>query len=126
VNQPTRSKSFLDKIFTNISDYYSTKIIPAVDSSDHFTVIMLPTNKNYSTRNHHITVNVRSNSTNDKNLLAHTLIHHNWQILEELEHIDSKVAYFKSSVTAYLTFYLPILTIIRFVNDKAWVADQFW
>jgi hypothetical protein len=125
VNQPTRGKSVLDKIFTNISDWYSTKIIPAVGSSDHCSVIMLPADMNYSTRNHHITVNVRSNSTNGKNLLAHALIHHDWQTPEELEDIDSKVAYFNSSVTAYLDFYLPIRTISRCINDKPWVADQF-
>jgi hypothetical protein len=57
--------------------------------------------------------------------LTHALIHDDWQILEELEDINSKVAYFNSSVIAYLDFYLPIRTISRCINNKPWVTDQF-
>lgn len=76
VNKPTRSETALDRIFTDIPDWYSTEIIPAVGIFNRCSVILLPTDNNRSVRNRHITVNVHSNSTNGKSLLAYALIHH--------------------------------------------------
>lgn len=42
VRRPTRGKSTLDKIYTNVSDWYETPIIaPNIASSDHCTIVWL-------------------------------------------------------------------------------------
>jgi hypothetical protein len=75
VNRPTRGRATLDKIFTNISDWFMEPIIiPSIASSDHCAVILLPTDDKPATMtNHRIKVEIQSNNRNGKNLLANAL-----------------------------------------------------
>ena len=126
VNVPTRGEVTLDKIYTNIPDWYLEPFtIPNIVSSDHCAVSLFPLNNKPQASCDRITVTVRSNSTNGKNLLAHALFNLNWNMLEAIDDIDSKVAYFNSCVTALLDFYLPVHVEKRRADNKPWITDQF-
>ena len=71
VNTTTRGKATLDKIYTNISNwYFSPNTVPNIGSSDHCGIILLPTDKKPTLGNDHINITVRSNSANGKNPLV--------------------------------------------------------
>jgi hypothetical protein len=125
VSEPTRGKATLDKIYTNIADWYQRPItIPNVASSDHCGIVLCPANQKTSHEGY-VNVAIRSKSSNGKNLLAHALYNYNWSTLEAIGDLDSKVAYFNSSVIALLDFYLPVHQVKRHSSDKPWITDQF-
>jgi hypothetical protein len=99
--------------------------IPNIASSDHCTVLLYPLNNKPQTSCDRIAVTVRSNSTNGKHLLAHALLNFKWNMLEAIDDIDSKVAYFNSCVTTLLDFFLPVHIEERRTDDKPWITDQF-
>ena len=97
VSEPTRGKATLDKIYTNIADWYEKPItIPNVASSDHCGIVLCPVNQQTTTVDDYVNVAVRSKSSNGKNLLAHALHNFNWSALETIDDLDSKVAYFNN------------------------------
>ena len=72
VSGPTRGKATLDKIYTNIADWYQKPIIiPNIASSDHCGVVLRPTRvKTIACDCVHVAV--RSKSSNGKNLPSTT------------------------------------------------------
>ena len=126
VCEPTRGRSTLDKIYTNIADWYERPVtIPNIASSDHCGIVLCPANHRTTAVDEYVTVTVRSKSSNGKNLLAHALYNCNWSTLETIDDIDSKVAFFNNSVIALLDFYLPVHQVKRHSSDKPWITDQF-
>ena len=78
VCEPTRGKATLDKIYTNIADWYERPItIPNIASSDHCGIVLRPANHKTIAVDTYINVAVRSKSSNGKNLLAHALYKYN-------------------------------------------------
>ena len=126
VSEPTRGKATLDKIYTNIADWYQRPItIPNVASSDHCGIVLCPVNQKTTAVDDYAIVAVRSKSSNGKNLLAHALCNVNWNALETIDDFDSKVAYFNNCVIALLDFYLPVHYVKHHSTDKPWITDQF-
>ena len=126
VSETTRGKATLDKIYTNIADWYQRPItIPNVASSDHCGIVLCPVNQKTTAVDDYAIVAVRSKSSNGKNLLAHALCNVNWNALETIDDLDSKVAYFNNCVIALLDFYLPVHYVKHHSTDKPWITDQF-
>jgi hypothetical protein len=126
VTRATRGKRILDKIFTNIYDWYAEPVvIPAIASSDHCAIVLSPKALKAVGGSHRINVIQRSNSSNGRNLLAHALANYDWQPLYLLDSIDAKVDYFNETVKTLLDVHLPLYCTVRCINDKPWVTTEF-
>jgi len=125
VTSATRGSAILDKIYTNVADWYLPPIIlPNTAGSDHNTVLAVPVNNNVK-RGSLTTVVVRSNNTSSKNLLAHALKSVNWQPLYRMTDVESMTAFFYSTVTSLVDKYLPERVIVRHSTNKPWVTEEF-
>lgn len=122
----TRGKRTLDKIFTNISQWYAEPtIMPAIATSDHCTIVWAATTTKAIGGSRRVNVTLRSNNSNGRNLLAHALAEYDWQIMHAMDDIDGKVAYFNDVIMKLLNTYLPLYTVVRCANDKPWVTTEF-
>lgn len=126
VTRATRGKKILDKIFTNVSEWYGEPVvIPAIALSDHRAIVLSPKALKAVGGSRRINVTKRSNSSNGRNLLASALVHHDWQPLYSFDNIDTKVDYFNESVKTLLDVHLPLYDTVCCVNDKPWVTAEF-
>ena len=91
----TRGQATLDKIYTNIHNWYFEPVtIPYIASSDHCAIVLYPLNKKPSAGDESNTVLRRTNSANGRHLLPLSLLNFNWQILYQTDDVDSKANYF--------------------------------
>ena len=121
VKVTTRKAVTLDKIYTNIGDWYSKPVSePGIANSDHQAIIVTPI-----LGGHPITASVRSKDHNSKILLAHHLAKFDWSLLYEMSSTESMVEYFYHVTTSLLDYYLPVYEVKRYSTDKPWVTDQF-
>jgi len=71
VKAPTRKAAILDKIYTNLQDWYDLPVVlPNVSRSDHRAVLMSASATAKHQRGQDITVMTRSQDSNGKALLA--------------------------------------------------------
>ena len=121
----TRGSAVLDKIYTNVSDWYlPPKILPITAGSDHRTVLAVPVGGNVK-RGHQITVTIRSTDQNGKNLLARALNNVNWSPLYHMTSVETMTEYFYTTVTCLLDKHLPARTVIKHTSNKPWVTETF-
>jgi len=126
VYSPTRGNALLDKIYTNMSDWYlKTTVLPNIGKSDHRTVLMQPARQNQKRNDHHINVTLRSNDRNGKNLLANALVNYNWERLNRMDSVDSMVTFFNETILTLLNTFLPVRIVRRHTSDKPWITDEF-
>ena len=126
VHEATRKSAILDKIYTNIDQWYmKPRIQPNIARSDHRAVIMLPIDGGLPTTGHHITAIVRSNDTNNKSRLARHLAAFDWSQLYNETSTESLTTYFYDVTTSLLEHYLPLRTVKRYSTDKPWITDEF-
>ena len=126
VTSATRGKALLDKIFTNIYDWYSTPAkLPAVGSSDHAAILMQASNNPNYKPGTDIVVSRRVCDHNSKVLLAHELANINWTALYQMELCEDMLTYFYNTVKTVYDAYLPVCSFKRHSSDKPWVTDKF-
>lgn len=126
VKSATRGNAILDKIFTNMSEWYLTPvIIPAMGNSDHAVVLMMananPTYKPGSD----VLVCRRCWDSNSKVLLANALKTTNWSSLYSMESVQDMTDYFYNTVKTLFDAYAPVCYVKRHSTDKPWVTDKF-
>jgi hypothetical protein len=98
VKSATRKTAILDKIYTDISDWYQQpQILPSIARSDHESVILLPITGGKRTTGQRITSMVRSSDRNNKSQLARDLMEFDWSAIEEMSSVDSMTSYFMTS-----------------------------
>jgi len=126
VKVATRKTVTLDKIYTNIGDWYSKPVaMPGIANSDHQAIIVTPTFGGKCTAGHPFTATVRSKDRNSKILLAHQLANFDWSVLYEMSSTESMVEYFYDVTTSLLNEYLPTYEVTRYSTDKPWITDEF-
>ena len=126
VTSATRGKAVLDKIFTNMYDWYLTPAkLPAVGSSDHAAVLMQASNNCNYRPGTDIVVSRRICDHNSKVLLAHELANINWSALYQMESCEDMLTYFYNTVKTLYDAYLPVCSFKRHSSDKPWVTDRF-
>ena len=93
VSKPTRENAILDKIFTNVSSWYTEPVIlPAVtNSDDHFSVLYLPNQSPPRTKGQYLSYYRRSTDPNAKAMLCDALQRLNWTPLYHMNSIDTQV-----------------------------------
>ena len=126
VSKPTREHAILDKIFTNVSSWYTDPVIlPAVMNSDHFSVIYSPKHCPPRTKGQYRSYYRRSTDPNAKAMLCHALQRFNWTPLYRMNSIHTQVHYFYTTLTGLLDQYLPYIKVTKYTADKPWVTQQF-
>jgi len=126
VRSPTRGSSILDKIYTNLQDWYEKPVIlPNIARSDHKAVLMTSTIVKKAERGKDVTMTVRSQDSNGKALLAQAINHTDWTPLYQLQTCDEMVHTFYSTLSGLIDHYVPMWTVKRHTTDKPWVTDQF-
>ena len=117
VHEATRKSAILDKIYTNIDQWYmKPRIQPNIARSDHRAVIMLPIDGGLPTTGHHITAIVRSNDTNNKSRLARHLAAFDWSQLYNETSTESLTTYFYDVTTSLLEHLLAIANSQTLLN----------
>ena len=125
ITSATRQSAILDKIYTNIYDWYlPPTILPITAGSDHRTILAVPVGGNVK-RGHEIFVRVRSIDQNGKNLLAHALNNINWSHLYHMTSVETMTEYFYATVTSLLDKHLPERIVIKHTSNKPWVTETF-
>ena len=125
VKSATRGSAILDKIYSNIAEWYLLPmILPETADSDHRTVLALPIHSNVK-RGERCEVVVRSNDPNGKNLLARALTSINWTQLYHMNDVEAMTSHFYATVTSLVNMYLPERTVVRHTTNKPWVTDDF-
>ena len=117
----TRSAVVLDKIYTNIADWYCqpSVVIPKIATADHLSVLMRPSNDGDHRRSvHRKTMETRSHDRNDKVMLAHALHSFNWDHLYKMSTCDEMTSCFYNTVTQMLDKFLPVQQTAVNTNDK--------
>jgi len=103
VRLPTRGSAILDKIYTNLQDWYEKPIIlPNIARSDHKAVLMTPTIVTKAERGKDIIMTVRSQDSNGKALLAQAINHTDWTPLYQLQTCDEMMNTFYSTLSALI------------------------
>ena len=126
VKSATRKSAILDKIYTDIGEWYQApSILPRIAGSDHRTVLLLPIDGGVRTSGNRIMVTVRSNDGNSKSQLARHLAAFDWSALYEMTSTESMTAYFYDVTTSLLDHYLPLRVVTRYSTDKPWITDEF-
>jgi len=127
VTGPTRNLALLDKIYTNIGDWFETPVLlPAITKSDHDSVLIVPSQKGpLRPRRQTIELYRRSSDPNGKAMLCHCLKRLDWRPLFMLQQCSSMVDLFYSVILSLLDYYLPIIKVTRSSTDKPWVTPSF-
>ena len=126
VKTSTRGSAILDKIFTNMFDWYSSPTtLAVVGKSDHVPVLMNASDDQHRRNGTDVVVYRRLCDNNRKTLLAHALRHFNWSTLYRMESCDEMLAYFYEAIAALVDYYLPKCPFKRHTSDKPWVNDKF-
>jgi len=122
----TRKDSVLDKIYTNISDWYNSPlIILQIGLSDHNAVVMHPTGRGVRCDVDHKVEWIRSQNPSDKAMFAYALHRVNWTQLYQLASCEEMASLFYSIVLSLMDKYLPLRPRCRNLNDKPWVTEEF-
>ena len=125
VKEPTRKAAILDKIYTNMMDWYDRPVVlPNVGRSDR-AVIMSPSATAKREHGQNIMVAKRSQDSNGKAMLAYALQNLDWTLLYNMQSCEDMVEYFYSTTTNLIDHHLPILTVRRYSTDKPWITDHF-
>ena len=126
VQRATRKSAILDKIYTNIGQWYmEPTILPNIAKSDHQAVMMLPIDGVMHSTGHRITVSVRSKDSNRKAQLARHLATFDWSAMYYLPSTELMATYFYDVTTSLLEYYLPLRSVSSFSTEKPWITDEF-
>ena len=126
VRGSTRKSALLDKIYTNMSQWYNLPaIIPQIGSSDHRAVVMHPTGRGVRCKSTYKVDVVRSQDPNGKALMVLALRTFNWSSFYRLTSCDEMIAVFYNVIHTLLNQYLPLRARTRNLNDKPWVTEEF-
>lgn len=126
VTKSTRKANILDKIFTDVNDWYEPVMtMPPVGGSDHNCVLYRPklTRPQSSLNTAPRTKLVRSIDHSSKVLLAHALKNFNWVHLFKMDDCDDMVQYFYDVINQLLDFFLPMVNIRCNANNKPWITE---
>lgn len=126
VTCPTRGNSILDKIYTNVTDWYQTPIIlPGVSRSDHEAIHLKPA---ADPRRPSRSIRVfyrRLVSPNRKALLCDELKRVNWTPLFTMNSCQFMVNYFYSVMIDLLDRHMPVVRVSADNLNKPWVTKTF-
>jgi len=126
VRLPTRRGAILDKIYTNLFDWFTEPVIlPNIASSDHLTVLFKPKDAHLFPRGKRVRIPVRSNNPNGKAMLMQALQSYDWSIFDAQINCQQMTIVFYNVLLNLLDTFLPVRFTYRHTADKPWINDTF-
>ncbi len=125
VTKPTRKEAILDKVYTDMSQYYMSDVIPQIGKSDHRVVLFLPQISDSlepPTKTYKL---VRSSGANERSMFAHDLKQVRWDELYQMEDVNKQLNFLQDTLTQLLDKHMPYRLVSRNSNDKPWITDQY-
>jgi hypothetical protein len=114
VTRPTRRNNILDKIYTNINQYYNEPSpLPPIGSSDENVVLLTAKTRMQSPNNNFCRIISHCNDHNGKVMLANALFKFNWISLYRMNDCCSMPHYFDYVLSSLLDNYLPLCLITK-------------
>ena len=113
VKFPTRGERTLDLILTNLNKFYQAPTKdPPFGLSDHYTVSITPGNrkKSYNAKRV-VRVRVRDKRPISRQALGRFLSNIDWLVLENVEDINEKYAFFNNIIIMGMDIIMPAKTI---------------
>ena len=120
----TRAGRTLDLIRTNLNKFYQAPTKdPPFGLSDHNTVSITPRNrkKSYNARK---AVTVRDMRPSSRQAPGRFLSNINWALLENVEDINEKHAFFNNVIIMGMDTIMPAKTINLHINDVPWMTGH--
>ena len=103
VQKPTRKQAVLDKICTNMSNFYTNvDVIPQIGRSDHRVVLFLPDLITDFQFPHKVTRKSRSNGSNERAMFSLALSKTRWEPLYRLNDARDQLTMFTDSIVQLL------------------------
>ena len=124
VKFPTRAGRTLDLILTNLNKFYQAPTKdPPFGLSDHNTVSITPRNrkKSYNAKK---AVTVRDMRPSSRQALGRFLSNINWSVLENVEDINEKYAFFNNIIMMDMDTIMPAKTINLHINYVLWMTGH--
>lgn len=110
VTKPTRGNNILDQVFSTLSSYYESIILPPIGLSDHFSVLLQPTGKRApslpTTR-----LLRRDCRASNKSRLISALENFNWTPVLRLNSCDHQFESFQTIIHNVIDSFLPMRTV---------------
>jgi hypothetical protein len=126
VTQGTRNKAVLDKIFTDIDQWYEpAEVMAHLGRSDHNCIRLMSLNRSnsYKPERHYVTT--RCASRYNRFMLGEKLKDINWIDLYRTTNVSAKLNLFNNTVTRLIDESMPLKVVQRNNNDKKWVTDHY-
>ena len=128
VDKPTRKGAILDKILTNMADFYPSPGIGShLGKSDHNTITAIPClGTTWKHRPCSQTIKTtRHVTTETMRTFAADLTAINWSSLYHLSTCQEQFAAFTSVLNSLIEEHFPTTTAVRHSNGKPWVTKGF-
>ena len=128
VQNPTRKEAILDKVLTNMADYYGPPVVgPQLGSSDHNIVIASPCSG--TSWKHKIcsrsSVTYRQMKPEQLCAFKIALEKQNWTKLYHAITCQEQYDIFEQVLQSLIETYFPCRTKQSFSNDKPWISESF-
>ena len=128
MDKPTRKGAILDKILTNMADFYPTpEICSHLGKSDHNIITAIPClGTTWKHRPCSKTIKTTRHVTPEtKRTFAADLTAINWSSLYRLPTCQEQFDAFMSVLNSLIEEHFPTTTTVRHSNDKPWVTKGF-
>ena len=126
VKQPTRAKVVLDKVYTNMYDYYhEPSVTTPLGLSDHSCVVCYPNGVTSKAKPKVMTRWARICDPSYKTLFADALHKTDWKPIYHMKTIQEQYDFFEGRIHSLVDTFLPFKIINVNSNDHPWVTDRF-
>ena len=123
VKKPTRGENVLDQVYTNLSFYYESTILPPIGSSDHRSILLQPL-RNEIPSVPTIRTQRRECKASNKRALIYTLENTNWTPIYRLNSCEKQLEVFQSMISSAINFCLPMRSVKTHPRDKPWITPD--
>ncbi|XP_071485120.1 uncharacterized protein [Diadema antillarum] len=124
VDKPTRGHQTLDKIVSNINQFYVTpSILPPLGASDHATVMWSPREFTPKPNRVHIRT-TRPMPVSAMREFGQKLSDCDWFHVHDATDVDAKCETFYSTLLPLIDTYFPTRTTRTHDNDKPWITPK--
>jgi hypothetical protein len=126
VKKPTHTKSTIDLVYTNMSQYYEEPDhLSPIGLSKHHTILVQPKPSYKLPSSRKYKVEPRTTSQNQRTFFASALRSVSWESLYKLNSCQEQFVQFYDTIEGLLQEYFPTREVTRCDKDKPWVTDDF-
>ncbi len=124
VKFPTRGRSILDLILTNLDKFYQPpEKLPPFGLSDHFAILSISKHKVAGRTKYDIS-QVRNQHLRNKAAISTFIAKFYWSILDSLSSCDEKWSAFEPFIRAGMDIPLPTKIIKKRIDDPPWMTQH--